>query len=272
MSTDQSSATATLAATLRRAVGGYRGIFLRVLAIGLLVGVWELYASTQPTYLFPRWAVIFEAFVAQINEFGLVDAFTRTMATVFIGYAIAVVVGVAVGLSMGLDERVEAMLNPYVSAMYIAPVSALIPVIIMVGGATFESRVFVVILFVIFEMTVNTMNGTKTVPDGLINTARSFGGGRTTIIRRIVIPYTSPYIFAGMRLGIGRAIKGVILAELLIEFSNLGAIIREWEQMFQIAGVLSVTLLLMITGIVLTRAVSLLRNQLITWETGGEAE
>lgn len=272
MSTDQSRTARTLVTTLQQTIERYRGVVLRILAIGLLVGVWELYASTQPAYLFPQWAVIAEAFLEQIAEFGLVEAFTRTMLTVFVGYAIAVVVGVAVGLSMGLDERIEVMLNPYVSAMYIAPVSALIPVIIMVGGATFESRVFVVFLFVVFEMTVNTMNGTKTVPDGLMNAARSFGGGRATIIRRIVIPYTSPYIFAGMRLGIGRAIKGVILAELLIEFSNLGQIIREWEQMFQIAGVLSITLLLMITGIVLTRAVSVVRNRVITWETGGDAE
>lgn len=254
---------------IRNNVRAHRGLLVRLVAVAVLLAAWELYAAGQPTYLFPRLEVIFEAFVEQIREFGLVSAFVRTMATVFVGYFLAVIVGVAIGLSMGIDERIEAMLDPYVSAMYIAPVSALIPVIIMVGGATFESRVFVVFLFVVFEMIVNTMNGTKTVPEGLMNTAKSFGGGRLTTIRRIVIPYTAPYIFAGMRLGIGRAIKGVILAELLIEFTNLGEIIREWEQMFQIAGILSITILLMLAGIIFTRLVTMLRNRLITWETNG---
>ena len=88
------------------------------------------------------------------------------MATVFIGYALAIVVGVTVGVGMGLDKRIEVTLDPYVSAMYVAPVSGLIWVIITVGGASFESKVFVVFLFVVFEMIINTMNGTKTVPDG----------------------------------------------------------------------------------------------------------
>ncbi|WP_436348256.1 ABC transporter permease [Natronorubrum sp. FCH18a] len=268
MATKQSNAPGVLT-NVRTRLEPYQGILIRLAAVALVLLAWERYAGTQPDYLFPQLSAIGEAFVRQIQEFGLVEAYARTMATVFIGYALAIVVGVAVGLSMGLDERIEVTLDPYVSAMYVAPVSALIPVIIMVGGASFESKIFVVFLFVVFEMIINTMNGTKTVPDGLVNAGRSFGGGRNTIVRRIVIPYTLPYIFAGMRLGIGRAIKGVILAELLIEFSNLGAIIREWEQMFQIAGVLSVTLLLMLTGIVLTRAVSAIRDRIITWEADG---
>lgn len=269
MATEQGRLLPRSVKDVRSRLGVYRGILLRLLAIVLLLVAWDYYAGTQPAYLFPDLAAIFEAFVEQVREFGLVDAFARTMATVFVGYFVAVVVGIAIGLSMGLDERIEVMLDPYVSAMYVAPVSALVPLIIMVGGATFESRVFVVFLFVVFEMIINTMNGSKTVPDGMVDAARSFGGGRRTIVQRIVLPHTLPYIFAGMRLGIGRAIKGVILAELLIEFSNLGAIIREWEQLFQIAGVLSVTILLMVTGIVLTRSVGWIRQRVITWEPAG---
>lgn len=254
---------------VRTWIGPHWKLLIQILAIVVFLLAWEWYASTQPSFLFPQLATIYEAFIRQIQEFGLINAFLRTMGTVAIGYTLAVVVGIAIGLSMGLDERIEVMLDPYVSAMYVAPVSALIPLIIMIGGATFESRVFIVFLFVVFEVIVNTMSGTKTVPDGLVNVARSFGGGRRTLVRRIVLPHTAPHIFAGMRLGIGRAIKGVILAELLIDFSNLGAIIREWEQMFQIGGILSVTLLLMVTGIVLTRSVGWIRGQLITWDANG---
>ncbi len=268
MATKQSNAS-NLLTDIRTRLKPYEGFLIRLAAVILVLVAWEWYAGTQPDYLFPQLETILEAFIRQIQEFGLLSAYASTMATVFIGYALAVVIGVTVGLGMGLDKRIEVTLDPYVSAMYVAPVSALIPLIIMVGGASFESKVFVVFLFVVFEMIINTMNGTKTVPDGLVNAGRSFGGSRNTIVRRIIIPYTLPYIFAGMRLGIGRAIKGVILAELLIEFSNLGAIIREWEQMFQIAGVLSITLLLMLTGIVLTRAVSQIRDRVITWEADG---
>lgn len=242
---------------------------IRILAVVLLLVTWELYAATQPDYFFPTLTAIWEAFIRQIEEFGLIDAYIRTMAAVFVGYTIAVVVGAAIGLSMGIDNRIEVMLDPYVSAMYVAPVSALVPLIILIGGPTFESRVFVVFLFAVFEMIITTMNGSKTVPEAMVNAARSFGGGNITVIRKIIVPFTLPYMFAGMRLGIGRAIRGVILAELLIEFSNLGAIIRLWQQMFQIAGVLTVTILLMLTGIVLTWNIKVIRDRIITWETNG---
>lgn len=221
---------------------------------------------TQPPYLFPRLGVVYEAFLRQIAEFGLVDAFLRTLATVFVGFFIASIVGIVIGLGMGLNERVELMFDPYVSAMYVAPVSALVPFIIMVGGPTFESRVFVVFLFVVFELIVTTFNGVRTLPEDLANAAKSFGAGRVMIIKSIVIPHTAPYMFAGLRLGIGRAVKGVILAEILIEFTNLGAIVRQWQTLFQVAGVLSITLLLMILGIVLTRVIKTTQNRVIVWE------
>lgn len=245
-----------------------QSLLIRALAVVLALIAWELYSSTQPAYFFPGLAAIVDAFVAQIQRYDLLDAYWRTMGTVAVGYIVGVVVGVLVGLSMGLDERVEVTLDPYVSALYVAPVSALIPLIIMVGGPNFRSRLFVVFLFVVFELIVTTLNGTKTTPDGLVDAIRSFGGSQLTVVRKVVIPHTMPYVFAGMRLGVGRAIKGVILAELLIEFSNLGAIVREWEELFQLAGVLSIAILLMLTGIVLTRGVKVIRNRVITWETG----
>lgn len=246
-----------------------RGLLIRGLAVVLALVAWEGYSSTQPSYFFPGLAAIFDAFLTQLREYGLLAAFSRTMGTVVVGYTLGVVVGAFIGLSMGLDKRVEVTLDPYVSALYVAPVSAMIPIIIMVGGPTLESRVFVVFLFVVFELIVTTLNGTKTTPEGMVSAVRSFGGGQLTVVRKIVLPHTLPYMFAGMRLGVGRAIKGVILAELLIEFSNLGAIVREWEELFQLAGVLSIAILLMLTGIVLTRGVKVVRDRVITWETEG---
>lgn len=244
-----------------------KGLWIRAVAILLALIAWELYSTTQPAFLFPGLEAIGRAFVEQLREFGLVRAFLGTMTTVAVGYALGVIIGTAIGLAMGLDERIEVTLDPYVSAMYVAPVSALIPIIIMVGGPTFESRVFVVFLFVVFELIVTTLNGTKTTPAGMVDAARSLGAGRFTVVRRVILPHTLPFIFAGMRLGVGRAIKGIILAELLIEFTNLGEITRLWEQQFQVAGIISIALLLMVTGLFLTRAVKVFRDQVIVWET-----
>ena len=248
----------------------YNATLLRLVAILIGLAAWEVYARGQPPYLFPQLSVIFDAFVEQVNEWDLVGAFVSSMTAMFLGYFVAAGVGIAVGLAMGLDERIDVMLNPYINAFYVAPVSAMVPLLILIGGPTFEVRAFVVFLFCVFEITVDTYEGVKTTPRELLEVTESFGADRWFQIRHVVIPHDIPYITAGLRLGIGRAVSGMILAEVLVDFVNLGRIIREFSDLFRIAGVLSIVLLLMVLSIVLTRVIQLLDDWLIPWDTEAE--
>lgn len=244
----------------------YNSTIVRLFSIVLGLAAWQLYAAGQPPYLFPTLDAIFAAFVEQVNEWNLVSRFLATLKAMFTGYVIAAVVGILVGLVMGLDDRIAAVFNPYINAMYVAPVSALVPLLILIGGPTFTVRAFVVFLFCVFEIIVDTYEGIETTPQGLLEVSRSFGAGTYFEVRHVIVPHDLPYITAGLRLGIGRAVSGVILAEVLVQFVNLGALVREWSELFRIAGVLSVVLLLMILSIVLTRAIQLLESWLIDWD------
>lgn len=239
---------------------------LKVLSLLAGLVLWELYSTTQPAYLFPSIGAISEAFVLQINEYDLLGRYRATLVTVFIGYLLAVAIGVSVGIITGLNEYAEAMLDPYINALYVAPISALVPVILLILGATLTGRVFVVFLFAVFEITINTQEGIKTTPDELVDVARSFGASRLEVIKNIDIPHASPYMFAGLRLGLGRGIRGVILAELLIEFVNLGAVIRLFEEQFNMAGIFSVTIVLMVTGFAFTSILQYVGNWYFDWQ------
>lgn len=243
-----------------------RGLILRLLAIVLAILLWDAYASTQPAYFFPSSGLIFEAFVEQYHEYQLVSAFFGSMQTLALGYVIAVVIGIPVGLVMGISRTAEVLLDPYVTALYVAPIAALVPLLIWMFGATFETRVIIVFLFAVFEITIDTYKGAKATPKGAIDIAKSFGAGRLWVIRKVVIPNDLPYIFTGLRLGIGRAIKGLVLAEILIQFANLGGIIRLWEHEFRIQGVLSIAILFMILGVFLTKSTQKLENRLLSWK------
>lgn len=244
----------------------HRGVLVRLFAVLVGVVLWELYARGQPPYLFPGLEGIVDALVQQYRQDGLLVALRNSMVTMALGYAIAIVVGIPLGLAMGLNEYLDVAINPYLNAMYVAPISAMVPIFILVGGPTFEVRVFIVFLFCIFEITIDTYEGVETTPRGLLEVADSFGAGKWYKIRHVVIPHDLPYITAGLRLGLGRGIQGMILAEVLIEFVNLGGIIRSWAELFQIAGVLSIVLLLMTLSIVLTRVIQLLERQVIDWD------
>lgn len=244
-----------------------------VQALSLLVGlaVWQLYASSRPSYLFPGLGSVYAAFLEQLRDYALLSALSHSLVALAAGFLLAAIVGISVGLAMGLNEYLEVLLNPYINAMYVAPMVALIPVLILVGGPSFETRVFIVFLFAVFEITIDSYEGVKTTPDSALEVARSFGADRWFIVRNVIIPHDLPYIVAGLRLGIGRALKGMIIGELLIEFSNLGEIIRLWENDFRIAGVLSVVILLMVVGAFLINGVKLLGDTLIPWKTEVES-
>jgi NitT/TauT family transport system permease protein len=243
-----------------------RGALLRLLAVVVAIVLWDQYAATQPAYFFPTTEAIWEALLQQYRNEGLVSAFIGSMQTLAVGYAIAVVVGIPVGLLMGTNRYAEVLLNPYVTALYVAPIAAVVPLLIFALGASFETRVTIVFLFAVFEMIIDTYKGAKSTPADMIDVARSFGAGRLYVLRNVILPHDMPYIFTGLRLGIGRGLKGLVLAELLINFTNLGAIIRTWETNFQLRGVLSIALIFMLTGIVLTKAMQYVETRLFGWE------
>ena len=240
-----------------------RGLGLLSTLLGL--ALWQAYATTQPAYLVPGLDAIYAAFREQLATDGLAGAFAGTVATVVVGFLAATVVGVALGVAMGVDRRLAVLLNPYVNALYVAPVSALVPLLVLIGGIDFTTRAFVVFLFAVFEITVTIYEGIAAMPDDLVDVARSFGADRRFVLGRVVLPYGLPYVFAGLRLGIGRAIKGAVLAELLVEFTNLGRIVRLWQDDFRVAGVLAVVALLMAFGVVCTRSIGYLGDRLLDW-------
>lgn len=243
----------------------HSGYFVRIFSILLGVIVWQIYTAGQPPYLFPGLGEIYAVLAEQVTSGNLPSSLLQSLQTLFAGYILAAIVGIAVGLFMGLNEVAETVLDPYVSAFYVAPISAMVPIFILIGGASFSTRVFVVFLFAVFEILVDTYQGVESTPEGALEAARSFGAGKLFILKNVIIPHDLPYIFAGLRLGIGRAVKGMVLSELLVQYTNLGKIIRTWADNFQIAGVLSVVILLMFLGIVLTRIVQVIENHVITW-------
>jgi NitT/TauT family transport system permease protein len=252
------------AAYERSRLDRHSGSLLRLLAVLLGLALWQLYAASTPDYLFPGLETVFVAFREQLAA-GLLPALGRSLLALFTGYLLAAVVGVPLGLAMGLDERLEVMLDPYINAMYVAPVAALVPILVLLGGPSFEVRAFVVFLFAVFEITIDTFEGVAQTPEGLLEVAESFGAGPSFTVRHVVLPHDLPYITAGLRLGMGRAIQGMVVSEVLVQFVNLGAIVREWADAFRLEGVLSVVLLLMVLSIALTRLIQLVQARLLAW-------
>jgi NitT/TauT family transport system permease protein len=183
-----------------------------------------------------------------------------------IGFVIAVIAGTLLGLLTAAFENVSLVLTPWISGFYASPIVALAPLLILWFGVGIWSKVAVVISLVIFPMIINTEAGIKHTDPQLIEAARSFGASKVQIFAKVSLPSAAPYIIAGLRLGVGRGLIGVVIGELAGARGGLGYLINNASQVFNMPQLFAAVIVLAVAGIVLTAAFQHLERVLVPWK------
>lgn len=232
------------------------GIFL----LALYYAIKEFFIPSLPTPF-----SIIEALQVQLEQ-GLITALIDALKAILLGFVVAVVVGIPIGLAMGVNRVIEWVLDPYVNALYVLPYAALVPAFIIWFGTGFQVRLVITFMFALFPIVINTLEGAKTTPKNLIDVANSFTAGRLFILKNVVIPHEIPYILAGLRLGLGRAVKGLVVAEIIVSVSGIGGILTRWSSANRLEGVFSIVIILMAIGVVLPKLFKQIYTRLTWWD------
>jgi len=182
-----------------------------------------------------------------------------------LGYVIACVLGIALGLAMAASATVKQALQPWVSGLYATPTIALAPLFILWFGIGIWSKVLVVITLVLFPVAINTEAGLRTTSERLIEMLRSFGATRWQIFAKVSLPSAVPFILAGLKLGIGRGLIGVVVAELFGSRAGLGNLISQSADAFNMPDLFAGVVVLAFAGIVMTAAFGWLEQRLVPW-------
>ncbi len=183
-----------------------------------------------------------------------------------LGYALAIVAGVPLGLVIGRFRALEAALGIYVTAGYAMPLVALVPLLILWLGLGFAVKVAVVFLMSLFPITINTWLGVIAVPKTLIEVGKSFVAPNHVILRRIILPATLPYIMAGIRLAVGRAVVAMVIAEFFTTISGLGAVIINSANNFDTATMFVPIFILMAMAIGLNSLIGFVERKVAPWQ------
>jgi ABC-type nitrate/sulfonate/bicarbonate transport system permease component len=183
-----------------------------------------------------------------------------------VGYGLAVVVGIPVGLIIGRFRVAEAALGIYITAGYAMPLVALVPLLILWLGLGFAVKVSVVFLMSLFPICINTWLGVTAVPKTLIEVGRSFVAPDLVILRRIVLPATLPYIMAGVRLAVGRAVVAMVIAEFFTTISGLGAVIINSANNFDTATMFVPIIILMLMAVGLNSLIGFVERRVAPWQ------
>src|SRR6476469_1045691 len=182
-----------------------------------------------------------------------------------IGYVIAAVIGIALGFGMASSPRFKQAMQPWISGFYATPTIALAPLFILWLGIGIWSKVLVVIFLVLFPVTINTEAGLRTTSERLIEMLKSFGASRSQIFFKVSLPSALPFILAGLKLGIGRGLIGVVVAELFGSRAGLGRLMSRPADALDMPGLVAGVAGLAVAGIGMPRGVGWLEKRLVPW-------
>jgi NitT/TauT family transport system permease protein len=242
-----------------------RDRLLQVGLLALLLGAWEVVGRRSDRFTFAPPSSVVSAAGDLIESGELQRAIGESLVALALGFAAAAVVGIGLGFAMGLWHTFGRTLDPFVAAFYVVPIAAIIPAIVAWIGLGLESRVLVVFLFAVFEPLLAAYAGVKQVDPALYDAARTFGARGSDLVRRVTLPATLPFVFVGLRMGAARAVKGMVLAEMLFSVTGLGRLIVQSAQDFRIDKVLVAVVAVSLIGVLATAMVKLAERYALRW-------
>lgn len=238
---------------------------LRLTSVVVILVAWQVYGSQLNPILLSDPSSVAVAFVDMIKDGTLSQALSSSLVVLGIGFGTGAAAGVLLGLVAGRSDVVSSAIEVPVNALYATPAVALIPVIVLWFGFEATTKSIVVFLFVVFPVMINTTRGVREVDPDLVEVARSFCSSEWRMWADLILPSALPYIVTGLRLAVGRALIGVIVAEFYTSLSGLGNLISTNANNFQTARMFVPVVVIAALGVVLTALLELAERRLVQW-------
>jgi NitT/TauT family transport system permease protein len=253
----------SLLARASRSPWTYRLIVLVIVGV-----IWQVWAENANLLLIPTFLEMVVGIGRLLLNPSTYTAFAISNQALVVGFAISVILGILLGLGAARFSGIEGFVDPYLSILLVTPMAAIIPILLMSLGIELSSRVFLVIVFTIPVIIVNTRTGVRQVDPNLIEMATSFGARERQIWSKILLPGSLPAIMTGIRLGLGRAVTGMVIIELLLVAVGIGGLILKFQGQFASDLLYALVILVILEALVLVSAVRFLERRIAPWATG----
>ena len=240
-----------------------QGAFALSLAAGF--GLWEFVGrNTSAAFMASFSETLLRLWQLSVSG-QLILQFLDSALLFLTGLLIAFCIGAPLGLLLARVRLLRVGLEPYIMVLYATPMVALIPFILSIMGFGFGPKVLVVVLFAVFPILYNTVEGARSIKPELLEVAHSFRSSEWALWRDVLVPYTLPFIMTGARQAIGRGLVGMIAAEFFLSSTGLGQLIMTASQNFDTAGVFANILLIGLLGVGLMRIGLMIEQHFARW-------
>lgn len=241
--------------------------FYRLLFILVFLLVWEafVFLNILNPLLLPAPSRIFLSLIELITNGQLPGDILISLQRVAIGFSISLLTAIPLGLLMGMNKKINYIIEPVVNFIKPIPPIAWIPVAIIWFGIGNKLTYFITAIASFFPVFINTLVGVENVPKEHINAAKCFGASKRMLLTDIIIPAALPYIFSGIRIGLGFAWMSIVAAEMITSISGLGYLIIINQQMLRLDRVFVGMIIIGFVGLLLDNALVLLKKAIIRW-------
>jgi NitT/TauT family transport system permease protein len=223
--------------------------------------VWEIVGRLDVTFFVPPLSEVVSTLISVIGTPAFLKALSETAYAFFAGVFFAVFIGIPTGILMGKSRLLDELLLPWVNMFLSAPLTALVPVLMVLFGFGMKAIIITTTLFAIWIIILNSRAGVLQINRSLVEMARSFGASPLDAFFKIYFWAALPEILGGVRIGVIRAVKGVIIGQLLISIVGFGALFELYANNFLMAHFWAVLIVLFALAFTISECLSYLERR-----------
>ena len=247
----------------------HRNAMLGAIAVVVFFAAWQaifLVVPLNPLF-FTTPEQIAVGFVDLVESGDLLHDLTVSAVPFGLGLAAAVMIGVPLGIVMGWRVRIGYALDPLMTVFYASPLVALAPLLVIFFGVGVSGKTIIVFTLAVFPFIFNAASGVRAVDRLLINVVRSLGGRERDVYLKILLPSVLPFIVAGARIAVGRALIAVLVGEFFAASEGIGYAISRFGDIFAIDRMFACILTVMVIAVALTEGIRWAERAAFPWRS-----
>jgi NitT/TauT family transport system permease protein len=239
------------------------------LAFSLLVWclVWEVVGQLGLISLIPPFTEVLGAMPQVMGSPSFVEAATITFQAYGIGMALSLTIGIGIGILMGRIRAIGELMGMWVNIFESSPLTAVVPALIALLGFGLSTMIVTVFVFSVWVIALDTQVGVERVSPSLVEMGRSFGASKRDLYLKILFFAALPELLAGIRLGLIRGLKGVIIGQLLIAVVGMGYLFELYSRSFQMAEFWALLIVLFASAFLASEAVAYFERKVSFYAT-----
>lgn len=243
-----------------------RRVVYPLLLLVVVLALWQFTVSRMENrLLIPTFVEVVEAMGPTLRSSETWEALWVSNQALFLGFAASLALGIPAGLALGRVSALDRFFNAYIDIMLVLPMAAVIPLLVAQFGLGLFTRSLVVFLFAFVMIVVNARAGIRSIDPTLVEMTHSNGGGERQVWLHVLLPGSVPALLSGARIGLSRAITGMVVGELILIPVGVGSLIKVYSGLLLAADLYAVIVLVLVESLVLIALANLLERKLLAW-------